>query len=431
MPGGNLSKLLIRHGRIIDPANQTDMVADLLIEDHKIARIEKSIKNPGSETIDAADMIVAPGLIDLHTHLRDPGRPDEETIASGTAAAIAGGFTSICCMPNTEPPIDNEGIINYIIKEAERADRCRVFPIAAITKGRKGKEITEFGTLLRAGARAFSDDGDTVANARILRHAFEYSRAFDCAIFEHALDADLARDGQMNEGVVSTMLGLDGSPGVAEEVIVARDIILARFTGARLHVCHVSTRGAIALIRQAKQEGVRVTCETCPHYFHFNDEDLKGYDPNLKVNPPIRTEDDRQAVIQGLKDGTIDCIATDHAPHSLAEKELEFANAPFGMIGLETAVPLVTMTLVDKANFAWPGVIAAMTSHPASILGEPLGRLTPGAVADVTIIDPKRTWRVARNELHSLSHNTPLLNKELTGRVVCTIVNGVVKHRLP
>lgn len=424
-----MADILIKGGRVIDPKTDLDEVLDVLILGNKIAKIDKNIKKEGAKRIDAKGKIVGPGFFDLHCHLRDPGRPDVETIESGSQAAIAGGFTTICCMPNTSPVIDNEGLVNYIYKEAARVNLCRVYPIAAITKERLGKEITEFGELRKAGAKGFSDDGDAVADCNVFRHALEYSKAFDVPIFEHPIDKDLTKDGLMNEGVVSTRLGLSGSPGIAEEVIVARDLLVARFTGARLHLCHISTKGSLDLIRRAKEDGMEVTCETCPHYFFFNDELLSGFDTNFKVNPPIRSEQDRQAVIEGLRDGTIDCIATDHAPHCQADKELEFTNAPFGMIGFETALPMIVMELINKQKFNWLHVLEKLTINPAKVVSEKLGVVKKNAVADVVIIDPKKKWRLTANAIRSKSKNTPLLNKEMTGQIVAAIVDGELKYQ--
>lgn len=424
-----MADILIKEGRVIDPKTDLDEVLDVLILGNKIAKIDKNIKKEGAKRIDAKGKIVGPGFFDLHCHLRDPGRPDVETIESGSQAAIAGGFTTICCMPNTSPVIDNEGLVNYIYKEAARVNLCRVYPIAAITKERLGKEITEFGELVKAGAKGFSDDGDVVADCNMFRRALEYSKAFDVPIFEHPIDKDLAKDGLMNEGVISTRLGLSGSPGIAEEVIVARDLLVARFTGARLHLCHISTKGSVDLIRRAKEDGMEVTCETCPHYFFFNDELLSGFDTNFKVNPPIRSEQDRQAVIEGLRDGTIDCIATDHAPHCQADKELEFTNAPFGMIGFETALPMIVMELINKQKFNWLHVLEKLTINPAKVVSEKLGVVKKNAVADVVIIDPQKKWRLTANAIRSRSKNTPLLNKEMTGQVVAAIVDGELKYQ--
>lgn len=424
-----MNSLLIKNGRVIDPKTRFDRIADVLIEGNKIQKIERNIKIENAKTIDASGMIVCPGLIDLHCHLRDPGRPDEETIASGTKAAVAGGFTTICCMPNTEPPIDNEGIVQYIIKEAEKADLCRVFPIATITKKREGKEIAEFGELVKAGVKGFSDDGNTVSDARIMRYALEYSKIFGVPIFDHALDESLSKGGVMNEGEVSTRLGLAGSPAIAEEMIVARDIMLSRFTGAKIHLCHISTKGSVELIRKAKKEGLDITCETCPHYFFFNDTVIETYNTNYKVNPPLRNEIDRRAIIEGLRDGTIDCISTDHAPHTQAEKELEFASAPFGMTGLETALSLTIMQLVNIEKFSWLEILDKLTIKPAQILKEKLGIIKEGAVADLVIINPNVKWRLTLETIKSKSKNTPFLNKDLMGRAEYVFVNGELKYQ--
>ncbi len=424
----SVKPILIKGGRVIDPKKNFDEKADILIVEKKITKIEKNIRGKNFHVIDAKGCIVGPAFIDLHCHLRDPGRPDEETIESGSAAAIAGGFTTICCMPNTDPPIDNEGIVNYIIKEADRVGLCRVLPIAAITKKREGKEITEFGELLKAGAKGFSDDGDTVANANVLRHAFEYAKVFDTTIFEHPIDKDLAQHGQMNEGLVSTRLGLSGSPGLAEEVVVARDLLLAKFTNSKIHFCHVSTKGSIELIRRAKKEGIQVTCETCPHYFFYNDEVLESFDPNYKVNPPLRSEEDRKAIIEGLHDGIIDCIATDHAPHCQAEKELEFGGAPYGMIGFETALSLIILELINKQKFSWLEVLEKLTANPAKIINIDHEGIRTGSVANLVIIDPQKNWRLTENKIMSKSKNTPLLGTELTGRVINVVANGELKY---
>ncbi|MGB9720463.1 MAG: dihydroorotase [bacterium] len=424
-----MNSILIKNGRVIDPKSRFDRIADVLVEGNKIQKIDRNIKIENVRTIDANGMIISPGFIDLHCHLRDPGRPDEETIESGCRAAVAGGFTTICCMPNTEPPIDNEGIVNYVLREAERVNLCRVFPIATITKRREGREISEFGELVRAGAKGFSDDGNTVNDTRVLRYAMEYSKIFDIPIFEHPIDEYLSKGGVMNEGEVSTKLGLAGSPAVAEEVIVARDLTLAKFTGARLHLCHISTKRSVELIRRAKKEGVDVTCETCPHYFFFNDTILETYNTNYKVNPPIRSEIDRRAIIEGLRDGTIDCISTDHAPHTQAEKELEFASAPFGMIGLETALSMIIMQLINIEKFSWLEILDKLTIKPAQVLKEKLGVIKEGAIADIVIINPNVKWQLNSENIRSKSKNTPFLNKELTGRAEYIIANGNVKYQ--
>lgn len=420
---------MIKNGRVIDPKSKFDRIADILIEGNKIQKIDRNLRVDTAKIIDASGMIIGPGFIDLHCHLRDPGRTDEETIETGSKAAIAGGFTTICCMPNTEPPIDNEGIVNYILKEAERVNLCRIFPIGTITKKREGKEISEFGELVKAGVKGFSDDGNTVSDSRVLRYAMEYSKIFDIPIFEHPIDEYLSKGGVMNESEVSTRLGLSGSPAIAEEVIVARDLMLSKFTGAKLHLCHISTKGSVELIRMAKKEGIDVTCETCPHYFFFNDTVLETYNTNYKVNPPIRTELDRRAIIEGLRDGTIDCISTDHAPHTQAEKELEFALAPFGMIGFETALSMIIMQLINLEKFSWLEVLDKLTIKPAQILKERLGVIKEGGIADIVIINPNIKWVLSQENIKSKSKNTPFLNKELTGRAEYVIVNGEIKYK--
>ncbi len=429
MQGVRLNSLLIKNGRVIDPKSRFDRIADILIEGNKIQKIDRNLKVNAEKIIDASGMIISPGFIDLHCHLRDPGRPDEETIESGSKAAVAGGFTTICCMPNTEPVIDNEGIVNYIKKEAERVNLCRVFPIGTITKKREGKEISEFGELVKAGVKGFSDDGNTVSDAKVLRYAMEYSKIFDIPIFEHPIDENLSKGGVMNESEVSTRLGLSGSPAIAEEIIVARDLMLSKFTGAKLHLCHISTRGSVELIRKAKKEGIDVTCETCPHYFFFNDTVLETYNTNYKVNPPIRTEIDRRAIIEGLRDGTIDCISTDHAPHTQAEKELELVSAPFGMTGLETALSMIIMQLINIEKFSWLEVIDKLTAKPAQVLKEKLGVIKEGAIADIVIINPGIKWTLNPENVKSKSKNTPFLNKELTGRAEYVLVNGEIKYQ--
>jgi dihydroorotase len=425
-----LSDILIKGGRVIDPASQRDGIFDVLIRGSLVAQVSKNIRTRGATTIHAKGMIVCPGLIDLHCHLRDPGRPDKETIETGSLAAVAGGFTTICCMPNTDPPVDNEGIVQYINKEAARVDLCRVFPIGCITKQRKGEALTEFGELIKAGVKGFSDDGDEVADGNVLRRALEYSRTFNVPIFEHPIDRHCAQNGVMHEGLVSTRLGLHGSPGIAEEVCVARDLLVAKYTRARLHLCHISAKESVALIRRAKEDGISVTCETCPQYLYFTDEMLESFDTNCKVNPPLRSEDDRLAVIEGLRDKTIDCIATDHAPHCMAEKELEITQAPFGMIGFETALPMIISELINKQKLSWLHVLHTMTVKPAEILGVEFGKLQKGAIADITIFDPKRSWKITPGALRSRSKNTPLLNRRVTGRVTYVIVNGVIKYEL-
>jgi dihydroorotase len=382
------------------------------------------------ETIDAAGLVVAPGLVDMHVHLREPGREEDETIETGTRAAVVGGFTSVACIPNTEPPIDTQAAVEFIHQKAARADNCNVFVVACVSRGREGKELAEIGRLVEAGAVAFSDDGAPVWDAELMRRALEYCRMFDKPILAHEEVLELSRGGVMHEGLVSLVLGLPGMPAAAEDVMIGRDIALAEVTGGRLHVMHVSTAGGVALVREAKRRGARVTAEATPHHFTLTDEGLRGFDANHKMSPPLRTAADVEAIVDGLVDGTIDCIATDHAPHAREKKMLELDRAPFGILGLETAVGLAVTRLVATGRMGWPRLVEAMSTLPAGILGINRGTLRPGAVADVTLIDPDVTWRVDATRLQSRSVNTPFDGWTLRGRAVATIVGGRVKHRL-
>jgi dihydroorotase len=426
--------VVIQGGRIIDPERGLDDVADLVIEKGKIREIRSRGGSP-QETqsegtiIDATGKVVVPGLIDMHVHLREPGREDEETIVSGAEAAVAGGFTSIACMPNTDPPIDNESVVRFIIRQAEQTP-VAVYPIAAVTKGRQGKELAEIADLVEAGAVAVSDDGSPVSTPGLMRRALEYTKMFDIPVISHCEELSLTADGVMNEGRMSTVLGLRGMPSVAEDIMVARDIALAEYTGGRLHVAHVSTARSVELIRQAKGRGVRITAEATPHHFTLTDETVRSFDTNLKMNPPLRTAGDIEAIRGGLVDGTIDVIATDHAPHSIEEKEVEFDVAPFGLIGLETALALVLTELVDPGLLRLPDAVAAMTSHPAAILGIEGGRLQEGKKADVTIIDPKKTWTVDVTRFRSKSRNSPFGGRNLKGRVELVLIDGEIVYQL-
>ena len=424
---------LIAGARIIDPESGLDKVGDIYVKGKKITRIETekliSIRKKDRKIIDARGKICCPGLIDIHTHLREPGREDEETIYTGSLAAVAGGFTTILCMPNTQPPLDDQESINFIYEKAKTA-KCKVYPIACITAGREGKQLTEMADLKNAGAVGISDDGDPVSDPRILRHALEYSKMVDLPVISHCEDLSLSKDGVMNEGFVSTVLGLRGIPSIAEETIVARDIRLAEFTGARLHIAHVSTSGSVELIREAKKRKLNVTSEATPHHLTLTDESIKSFDTNCKVNPPLRTRKDVDAVIKGLKDGTIDCIATDHAPHSEEEKDVEFDYAPFGMIGLETALGLVTTELVEKNHLSWLQTIARLTLNPARIFDLQQGKIKVGAPADLTVIDPELEWEVVPSGLKSKSKNTPFGGWKLKGKAWMTMVDGKVVHIL-
>jgi len=421
-------KTLIKNGYVYDPGNGREGRLDILIESGKIARVAKKLNVKTDRVVDAGKMVVLPGLVDMHAHLREPGREDAETIASGLSAAATGGFTSVCVMPNTEPCCDNEGTVRFMKEKASQARLSNLFVIGAITKGRRGEALAEIGELKEAGCIAISDDGNSVEDASLMRRALEYSMMFDIPVISHCEDKRLSGDGVMNEGYVSTTLGLQGIPNAAESTIVARDLELAAFTGARLHIAHVSCRESVELIKAAKSKGVRVTCETCPHYLVFTDEDLRAFDTSLKTYPPLRTAEDRQALRAAAMDGTIDAIATDHAPHIESEKEVEFDYAPFGITGLETAVSaLLTFMLKDRPG-DWRALAELMSLHPAKIIGEDKGTLGEGKDADITIIDPVEKWVYGAGEIKSKSKNSPFLNTGFTGRVKYTIVGGRIVY---
>jgi len=429
------AELILAGGRIIDPASKLDKVGDIYIGEGKILKIETKKLIPkkrskfSAEMVDVHGKIVTPGLIDMHTHLREPGREDEETIFSGSSAAVAGGFSSICCMPNTEPPIDNQESVKFIYEKAKLA-RCKVYPVAGATKELKGDELTEIADLVKAGAVAISDDGKPIHNSAIMRYALEYTKMYDLPVLSHCEDLSLSSDGVMNEGYVSTILGLRGIPSIAEEVMVARDIKLAEFTRAKVHIAHVSTEGSVNLIREAKRKRVKITCEVTPHHFSLTDEVIKTFDTNAKVNPPLRTKKDIDALKKGLKDGTIDCIATDHAPHSIEEKDVEFDAATFGMVGLETALGLVITELIKKKILSWTEAIAKMTINPAKILKLNAGQIKVGMPADLTVIDPDISWVVDPKDFKSKSKNSPFGGKKLKGKVCFTIVDGKIVYQI-
>lgn len=417
--------ILIKNGRVIDPASHLDKVVDIYLERGKFSRIGKNLKVSSTKTIDARGKLVFPGLIDMHTHLREPGREDEETIISGSKAAAHGGFTTICCMPNTEPPIDNAATVNYVVEESKRA-YVNVLPIATITRGREGKELSEMAELKKCGAVGFSDDGSSVKNALLMRRALEYSLMLDVPLIPHCEDEDLAGGGSMNESYSSTKLGLKGIPPQAEEVVVFRDILLAELTGARIHIAHVSTKESVRHVLEAKKRGVRVSCEVTPHHFTLSEEVACSYDTNTKVNPPLRSPQDIRALKKALQDGTIEVIASDHAPHLSTEKEWEYEQAPFGMIGLETTLPLVMQELVEKKILSLSEAIAKLTINPARILGLNKGKISKGMIADLTIFDPKVKWQLKPEDIVSLSKNTPFLGWNFSGKVTHTIVGGKV-----
>jgi len=417
-------KILIQGGRVIDPATEHDGVADVLIEDGTIVAVEPGIRVAEAHTVDAAGLVVAPGLVDMHVHFREPGYEYKEDIASGSKAAARGGFTSVACMPNTNPVLDNEGLVAQVVRRGQEAGHCRVHPIAAITRGQQGRELTEMMVLKEAGAVGFSDDGVPVESARVMRRALEYSRLTGLAIISHSEEKTLSAGGHMHEGVWSARLGIGGIPSASEDVAVARDVRLAEITGGRLHVCHVSSRRSVEILRDAKERGVSVTAEATPHHFTLTDEAVAGFDSNTKMNPPLRSERDRQALIDGLADGTLDAIATDHAPHAAREKLVEFDQAPFGILGLQTALPLALEVLVGGGHLGLPAVVERLTRAPARILGLEAGTLRPGVPADVTVFDPSARWTLTKDELESKSRNTPFLGRELTGRVLLTLLAG-------
>jgi len=423
-----MSSLLIQHGTVLDPPRNFERRADVLIRDGKIAAIGTDLGR-ADRVIDAKGMYVTPGLIDIHVHFREPGDEEEETVASGSAAAVAGGFTTVCCMPNTKPPLDNEGQIEFILREGQRVGLANVLPIGAITKGREGKELAEIGSMLERGAVAFSDDGVGVGDASVMRKALQYARMFDAILMQHCEEPTLS-GGAMHAGIVSAKLGLPGIPSEAEQLMISRDMLLNRTIGCRYHVQHVSTAGSVELIRRGKRDGLSVTAEVAPHHLLLTDSDCEGYDTNYKMNPPLRTAMDVQACIEGVKDGTIDCLATDHAPHLAEEKELEFQYAPFGIIGLECALPLYVKALVKPGHITWMKLIDLMTARGARIIKSDRGTLRDGAVADVTLIDPNHKWRIDAEQFKSKSRNCPFDGWEVNCRAVMTIVNGEVKWEL-
>lgn len=418
--------LLLKGGRVIDPANDLDDVRDVLIENGKIKAVDQGIQAEEAVVYDVSGKIVSPGWIDMHVHLREPGFEGKETIYTGTRAAVAGGITAVAAMPNTNPVADNQSVIRFVKERANSVGYAKVYPVGAITKGSQGEELAEIGEMSSAGAVALSDDGKPVTNGQLMRLAMEYANMFDLPLISHAEDLKLANDGYMHEGYISTLLGFRGIPSVAEEVMVARDLLLAEFTNSRLHIAHVSTAGAVRMIREAKQKGIKVTAEVTPHHLTLTDEAVQSFDTATKVNPPLRTAEDQQALIEGLVDGTIDVIATDHAPHAREEKEVEYAYAPFGLIGLETMVPLVVDRLVHRGILSFKNAIAKVTINPARILGLELGTLGVGQAADITVIDPEKTARVDKERFYSMARNTPFDGWELKGWPVMTIVDGRV-----
>ncbi|MEE0777303.1 MAG: dihydroorotase [Bacillota bacterium] len=422
-----MSKVLLKGGRVIDPAANRDMVGDVLIENGVIASVGEAIDAADAEMIDVSGKIVAPGLIDIHCHLREPGFERKETIATGTMAAAAGGFTSVMPMPNTHPVADNPAAMTYVKTKGEQEGHVHVYPIGAITKGSQGKELAEMASMVEAGAAAFSDDGRPVSSSRIMRLALEYSLIFDLPIIAHEEDLDLVDEGDIHEGYMSTVLGLRGIPRAAEETMIARDIILARQTKAHLHVAHVSTANGVEMIRKAKKEGLNVTAEVTPHHLTLTDEAVKTYNTNTKVNPPLREQSDVDALIQGLKEGIIDCVATDHAPHTVEDKVIEFHFAANGISGFETALPLMWHHLVLTGKFTPMEMIRVMSTRPAEIMNLPGGTLAEGAPADIVVIDESLEKTVSGENFYSKGKNTPYEGETLKGWPILTIVDGDVK----
>jgi len=424
-----MSCILIRNGRVIDPATRHDAVANLWIESGVIAAIGGPDRQ-ATETIDASGKLVCPGLIDMHVHLREPGREEDETIASGCAAAIAGGVTSVACMPNTEPPLDSQSAAEFVIQQARRAGLANVFPVGCLTKGKLGQDLSEMGGLVQGGAVAFTDDGTPVTDSEVMRRAMEYARGLGKAVLSHSEDLALTRGAVMHEGAESLRLGLKGYPAAAEEIMIYREIALAEITGARLHILHVSSARGVELIRWARDKGLPVTGEASPHHLLLNDECLGGFDSNYKMSPPLREKKDSAALVQGLKDGVITVLATDHAPHSVEKKMREIDQAPNGIIGLETFLPTCVKALIEPGHLTWPQMIAMMTLHPAQILGIDRGTLKPGAPADVTIIDPDREWTIDVTKFRSKSRNCPFGGWKVKGLAEEVIVGGRLVQRV-
>lgn len=424
-----MAKLLIKNGRVVDPASGVDRVTDVLLANAIVRKVEDNIVAPEAEVFDATGLIVAPGFIDMHVHLREPGFLHAETIETGARAAAAGGFTSICCMPNTSPVNDSAHVTSYIVERARRAAVVNVYPIGAITKGSNGDDLAAIGAMKRAGIVAISDDGRPVMNARVMRRAMETALSHDLPVIDHCEDLNLSSGGDMHEGLVSTKLGLRGIPSCSEDVIVARDILLAEVTGARFHVAHLSTRHSVAMVAEAKRRGLPVTCEVTPHHFAIHDGEILPYDSNYKMKPPIRCNHDVEACIAGIASGVVDALATDHAPHAGSEKMQEFEKCPFGILGLETAIGLTLQRLVVPKIISLTRMIELYTTGPANILKLNRGTLKPGAPGDVTVLDLKRKWTYDVNKSASKSRNSPFDGHEFPGGAAATIVGGKVVWR--
>lgn len=419
--------LLIKGGRVIDPSQKLDDALDVLVENGLVKEIGRNLSAPAdAKIIDASGKYVVPGLIDMHVHLRDPGLEYKEDIVSGTRAAVSGGFTSVCCMPNTKPTIDNKAVASYIVNKAKSDGFCNVFPVGSITYGLSGDRMAEMGELKESGCVAVSDDGRPVTNSELMRRSLQYAAGIGIMVISHAEELELVGEGVMNEGFTSTELGLKGIPSVAEDIATSRDIILAEYTGTPIHIAHVSTKGSVRIIRDAKARGVKVTCETAPHYFTLTDDAVRGYNTNAKMNPPLRGADDVVAIKEGLRDGTIDCIATDHAPHHIDEKDVEFNVAMNGIIGLETSLPL-SLKLVEEGILTLDQLVDKMSCNPSVLLSLGRGTLKAGAAADITVIDPSLEWVVEADKLSSKSKNSPWLGQKMKGAAVATVVDGDLK----
>ena len=418
-----MSTLWIKHGRVIDPATKRDAAGDVFVADGQIVGSLSAGQKKQAVKLDARGLVVCPGLVDIHVHFREPGQTHKETIQTGSHAAAAGGFTTVVCMPNTSPPADNAGTVELINNGARKA-AVRVYPTGCISVGMKGEQLAPHGSLKKAGVVAITDDGLCIASNELMRRAVEYAKMFDLTVLDHCQDESLTKGAVMNEGTVSTRLGLRGWPHAAEDIIVARDIILSTYSGAHIHLQHISSALSVELVRRAKRDGVNITAEATPHHLALTEESLGTYDTNFKMNPPLRTETDRRAIIAGLRDGTLDCIGTDHAPHTPDEKDREFDYAPNGIIGLETALPVCLEVLVRRSKFKLAQVIALLTHRAAKVLKLPAGTLAAGAPADICLFDPAETWTYDAREGFSKSLNSPWSGQKLTGRVKTTIVGG-------
>ncbi len=425
-----MASLLIKGGRVVDPSQGVDGQYDILIENGRVVKIEKNIsETEATEVLDVDGLIVSPGFIDLHSHLRDPGQEWKEDIETGSQAAVAGGITSVCCMANTDPVNDNPAITKYIIEKAEKVGLCDVFPVGAITKGLKGEELAEIGLMVKAGAVAISDDGETPKDAKLLRNAMDYARSLGIPVFCHSEDKSLSAGGHMNEGFLSNYLGVPGMPAEAEDIGTMRDILIAKLTGAHVHICHVSSKGALEIIKRAKEEGVRVTCEITPHHFTLTEDAVRSFDTNAKMCPPLRTEEDVKMCKEALKTGIADVIATDHAPHTVDEKMVEFCQAPFGIIGFQTMLPL-SLNLVREGYISLFQLIEKISTVPARVINKKdIGTLRRGARANIAIFDPDEEYVFTKEMIKSKSYNSPFLNEKLKGKVKFTIYNGKIVYK--